>query len=115
MVQVCQSNESIHVLHTATAPAVQLLAHLPAEGDIVIAAAAAAAAVFQVDEEGWSAAKQILSDAVSIWVAWAMSEHSFVDAPPPAADSQPGPVSTRSPRVFGRRPACWPGLASKGV
>lgn len=39
----------------------------------------------QVDVEGWSAAKEVLTDAVAIWVAWATSDRGIVDTPPSAA------------------------------
>jgi hypothetical protein len=62
---------------------------LPATQPFAVAAAAAAGGG-QVDKEGWSAAKQVLSDAASIWTAWATSQTGFVDAPPTAATAAAG-------------------------
>lgn len=37
---------------------------------------------WQVDEQGWSDARQVLTDAVSLWTKWATAPEGVVDTPP---------------------------------
>jgi len=59
----------------------------------------------QIDVDGWSAAKDVLTDAVGIWVAWATSERGIVDTPPSAA-------AAATAAATGQQPPAGQGAAS---